>query len=94
MVAEVSNNISKFTKSVVGRIEDRKALEGRAKIFLKSRVMIKPELLRVTFTLQDINGDIPLANYIFNEGYSLEKGFTAKEFHYELTPYGRRWALE
>ena len=94
MGVEVSDNFSKFTKDVMTNIKDRKDLEERAKRFLKSRVLAKPELLHVTFNLQDIDGDVPLANYIFNEGYALEKGFTAKEFHYELTPYGRRWALE
>jgi hypothetical protein len=72
----------------------KESLEERAKKILKSEIMKNPEGIRIKFTIGDAKEDIPALNYLVSEGYTLEKGFTAKEFHYEATPYGKRWALD
>jgi hypothetical protein len=74
--------------------EKKESLEERAKKFIKLIIAKEPEKLRLTFYIEDFEEDIPALNYLVEQGYSLEKGFTAGEFHYELTPYGKKWALD
>ena len=73
--------------------EVKESLEKRSKELLKLQVMKKFKERPITFSIQDFGEDIPALNYLFGEGYTLEKGFTVKEFHYEITPYGIKWAL-
>lgn len=92
MVIEVSNNFSKFTKNVMGRTEDRKNLEERSKVLFKKEIEKQPEAVLVHFKIEHLENDVPALNFMEKEGYVLARGEAVREFFYEITPYGKKWA--
>lgn len=48
---------------------------------------------KVCFKIKNMEDDVPVLNFMNKEGYILPKGDYVSEFFYEITNYGRRWAL-
>ena len=94
MVVEVSKDSDKFVKIIMTKVEDVKDLEKRGRMLLKEEVMKQPENLRAYFKIEHLENDIPALNFMEKEGYILARGEAVREFFYEITPYGRKWALE
>jgi hypothetical protein len=74
--------------------EDRKTLEQRAKVLLKEEIEKQPGILLAHFKIEHLENDVPALNFMEHEGYILARGEAVREFFYEVTPYGRKWALE
>ena len=93
MVAEVSNNLSKFTKNVISKIEDGETLEERAKEFFISEILGKFEKTGFNpVDIENLSEYISEINYIIKNRYVLEIGETVKSLHYVPTSYGKKWA--
>jgi hypothetical protein len=74
--------------------EDGKSLEERAKKLLKEEIKKQPETVLVQFKIEHLEDNIPELNFMEKEGYILARGEAVREFFYEATPYGKRWALD
>jgi hypothetical protein len=75
------------------RTEARKDLEERGKIILRREIMDRKGETKVCFKIKNMEDDVPVLNFMNKEGYILPKGDYVSEFFYEITNYGRRWAL-
>lgn len=73
--------------------EDKAALEERAKVLLKEEIEKQSGILLIHFKIEHLENDVPALNFMEKEGYLLARGEAVREFFYEITPYGRKWAL-
>lgn len=70
--------------------ESEKSPEKKAKKFLESKVILGEKNINHIIYPQH-KEDIPLLNYLVENGYLLERGNTIKQFHYLLTLKGKAW---
>jgi len=85
--------VSEFTKDVMSKMEDRKDLEEKSRVLLKDEIEKQHGILLVHFKIEHLENDVPALNFMEKEGYILARGEAVREFFYEVTPYGRKWAL-
>jgi hypothetical protein len=71
---------------------EKESFEEKAKRLLKLKITEESGQTFLILNFQSLGEDIPVINYLVKEGCILEKGKTVEEFHYKLTPYGRKWA--
>jgi predicted Mrr-cat superfamily restriction endonuclease len=68
-------------------------LEEKSKEFLKGKII---NLKRTSFKLSDVeklDEQILKIDYLVKNQYIIESGETVKNFHYEITNNGMKWAF-